>query len=98
MNGGGLSAQGLAEASQPLHAVLFDLAILGEALGRVPGSIQTLDPTIPWRAASDLRNLIIHAYWQIDLEIVAEVLNTRLEPLISSLDKLIDLLEKEEAS
>jgi uncharacterized protein with HEPN domain len=95
-NGGGLSAEALAESPQPLHAVLYDLVIIGEALGRVPNSIQTLCPDVPWRAASNLRNVIVHAYWQIDLETIARILDRQLDPMIDSLDGLIALLEREE--
>jgi uncharacterized protein with HEPN domain len=96
-DGGGLSAEALAAAKQPLHAVLYDLVVVGEALGKVPIEVRGLAPAIPWRAITDMRNLIVHAYWQIDEEIVAEVLERDLEPLISALDGLIAALAGKDA-
>jgi len=94
-NGGGLEAEILAQAKQPLHAVLFDRVLLGEALGKVPGELRALALDIPWKMATDMRNLIVHAYWQIDLDIVAAVLDRELDPLIQRLDELIRRLERE---
>ncbi len=39
---------------------------------------------------------MIHAYWQIDLEIIAEVIENRIAPLLAELDKLIGLVERAE--
>ena len=74
---------------QPLRAALYDLAIIGETLNKVSGEIKSAAPDLPWRPLADLRNFIVHAYWQVDLEIVAEVIKNRLDPLIVELDRLI---------
>ena len=49
-----------------------------------------------WRGYSDLRNYIVHSYWQIDFEIIADVIRNRLDPLISELDTLIAFVERSE--
>jgi uncharacterized protein with HEPN domain len=38
----GLSPEILAEAKQPLHAALYDLVVIGEALGKIPEEIRSL--------------------------------------------------------
>jgi uncharacterized protein with HEPN domain len=38
----------------------------------------------------------VHAYWQIDLEIIADVIKNRTDPLVSELDRLIALVEQAE--
>lgn len=43
---------------------------------------------------SDLRNFIVHSYWQIDPEIIADVIENRTDPLIESLDRLIVLVSR----
>jgi uncharacterized protein YutE (UPF0331/DUF86 family) len=48
------------------------------------------------RPLADLRNLIVHAYWQVDLEIVAEVIKNRLDPIIVELDRLIGFVARSE--
>jgi uncharacterized protein with HEPN domain len=95
-NAGGLSADVLAEARQPQHAALFDLIVIGEALNGVSAGIKSLSPDLPWQSIIDLRNFIVHAYWQIDLEIIADVVKNRLDPLIADLTSLIQLAERTE--
>ena len=91
---GGLSADILAEAIQPQHAALYDLVVIGEALNKVTPEIKALAPNLPWKAAIEQRNVIVHGYWQIDLEIIADVIKNDLLPLIAELDELIAFTER----
>ncbi len=94
VNAGGLSAAALTDAWQPQHAALYNLVIIGETLHRVSAEIKAAAPAIDWRDISDLRNYIVHSYWQIDFEIVADVIRNRLEALIAELDRLILFVER----
>jgi uncharacterized protein with HEPN domain len=91
---GSLRAAALADAIRSQHAALYDLVIVGETLHRVSAEIKTAAPAIDWRDISDLRNYIVHSYWQIDFEIVADVIRNRLDPLIVELDTLIAIVER----
>jgi uncharacterized protein with HEPN domain len=93
-NAGGFEAAALAEAWQPQHAALYNLVIIGETLHRVSPEIKAAAPGQDWKNFSDLRNYIVHSYWQIDFEIVADVIRNRLDALIAELDRLIPLAEQ----
>jgi uncharacterized protein with HEPN domain len=95
-NAGGLSADILAGARQPQHAALFDLVIIGETLNKVSSEVQSAAPHLPWRQIVNLRNIIVHSYWLVDLEIIADVIKNRLDPLIEELEKLISFVERTE--
>jgi uncharacterized protein with HEPN domain len=84
----------LAHTRQPLHAALYDLAVIGEALGKVPEDVRRLAPEIPWAAIVAIRNHVVHSYWQVDLTIIADVIQNRIDPLIAALERLIDLLRR----
>ena len=90
----GLSPDALAGAPQPQHAALYALMVVGEALAQVPVDLRNEAPGIAWRSIVGLRNHLIHAYWQIDLEIIADVIKNRIYPLMAELDKLITLVER----
>jgi len=96
-NAGGLPPDVLAAASQPLHAALFGLVVVGESLNKVSAAVKSAAPDIPWQPANELRNFIVHAYWQIDLNIIADVIENRLEPLIAQIDALIAVVEKSDS-
>jgi len=93
-NAGGLDAETLAVAAQPQHAALYNLAIIGETLNRVSAGIKAAAPGIEWREFYDLRNFIVHAYWQVDFEIIADVIQNRLHLLIRELENLIAFVER----
>ncbi len=95
-NAGGLPADILAGAIQPQHAALFDLIVIGEALNQVSGEIKSAGPEIPWQSIIDLRHFIVHAYWQVDLEIIADVIENRIELLVQQLEQLISFVERTE--
>lgn len=95
-NAGGLGHERLAEAVEIQHAALYNLVIVGETLHGVSAEVKGAAPTMEWRGYSDLRNYIVHSYWQIDLEIIAEVIQNRLDPLIKKLNTLIAFVERAE--
>jgi uncharacterized protein with HEPN domain len=94
LNAGALDAGALADAKQPQHAALYNLVIVGEALSKVSPEIKAAAPAIDWRDISDFRNYIVHSYWQIDFEIVADVIRNELSALITELDSLILFVER----
>ena len=95
-NAGGLSPDILASARQPLHAALYDLVIIGETLSKISAEVRSAAPDLQWKAIINLRNIIVHAYWQIDLEIIADIIANRIGPLVEELGKLISFVERTE--
>ena len=93
---GSLKAEALAKATQPQHTALYNLVIIGETLHRVSAAIKGAAPTMEWKGYSDLRNYIVHSYWQIDFEVIADVIRNKLDPLIAELDTLIAFVERAE--
>ncbi len=91
---GGLSAGVLASTRQPRHAALYDLIVIGEALGQVSAEVKSVGADIEWRKITNLRNIMVHSYWQVDLELIADVIGNRLDPLVLELDKLIAFVER----
>lgn len=53
-----------------------------------------LRPEIPWQQVFGLRNRIAHGYFDIDVEIISEVINNDLQPLLDATSYLIDYLKK----
>jgi uncharacterized protein with HEPN domain len=90
-------ADGLAREPQRSDAALFRIAVIGEAASQLPAEVQALAPEIPWPKVRGMRNHIIHGYWQIDLEDVAETIALDLEPLKAAANRLIGLIERTES-
>jgi uncharacterized protein with HEPN domain len=72
-------------------ALVKDIEIIGEAAGRVSADCRTRHPQIPWSQMIGMRNRLTHAYFEIDLDIVWEVVTHDLPPLVTELEKTIAL-------
>jgi uncharacterized protein with HEPN domain len=64
--------------------------ILGEAASRVSPQGQQRWPEIPWRVAIAMRNRLIHAYFDIDFDLVWDTVNEDLPPLVEQLTAILD--------
>lgn len=65
--------------------VIRALEIVGEATKRLPASIRTQYPEVPWKDMAGMRDRIIHGYDNVDLQIVWSVVKNeipRIKPVI----------------
>lgn len=51
-------------------AVLQKLSVIGEAAARVSEETRTAHPEVPWNQARGMRNLLVHAYFSVDWDVV----------------------------
>ncbi|MDE0668078.1 MAG: DUF86 domain-containing protein [Acidimicrobiia bacterium] len=70
-------------------AVLWNLAILGEAANSVAESIRNAHPEIPWREITGMRNRLVHGYLRIDDNTLWEVICEGIPELLPQLRELI---------
>jgi len=49
------------------------IEILGEAARHVPANVRKISPEFPWRAATGRRDVLAHAYVDIDPDVLASV-------------------------
>ena len=87
----GVSEDEFYENVEKQDAVLRRLEIIGEAVKHLPDEIREDHPDIPWRQIAGMRDIIIHEYFGITLEMVWVVatedildLKTRVEEIIES--------------
>ncbi|MBI5111566.1 MAG: DUF86 domain-containing protein [Rhodovulum sp.] len=74
------------------YGAVYCLIVIGEALNNIPAAVASLAPEIPWRAAINMRHLLVHYYWRVDFETVHRVLSRDCPSLIDQLDELIALI------
>ncbi|BAU43413.1 DUF86 domain-containing protein [Leptolyngbya sp. O-77] len=73
-----------------IRAVLYNLAIIGEAIRGIPPELEALHPEIPWDDVRGMRNVVIHEYFQVNLSIVWQTIQEDLVSLEASLHQLIN--------
>jgi uncharacterized protein with HEPN domain len=62
-------------------AVAHNLQVLGEAVKNIPDDIRDRYPQIEWRKIAGLRDILAHAYFAIDDEILWDIVQTKLTEL-----------------
>ena len=70
-------------------SLVKDIEIIGEAASKVSVEVRAENTDIPWTDIVDMRNHLIHAYFDIDLDIVWDSVIRDLPPLIDTLGKII---------
>jgi uncharacterized protein with HEPN domain len=87
--GGGKSSREI-ETDRLLNlAIVRLLEIIGEAAGRVSSETREAHSHIPWRATINLRNRLIHGYDTVDYEVVKQIIEDDLPPLIVQLTAIL---------
>jgi len=70
-------------------ALAMEITIIGEATARLSDELKSEHPEIPWSAIVGMRNVLVHAYFRIDLDIVWEAINQDLPQLIAQLERIM---------
>ena len=85
----GLTLEGLKGDAKTLDAVVRNLEIIGEAAKKVPEEIRRRCPDVEWKRIAGLRDILIHEYFGIDVNIVWDIVRNRLSPLERQIRKIL---------
>jgi uncharacterized protein with HEPN domain len=91
----GLSFERFTQDQQALRAVLYSLAVIGEAVGSVISELEVADPTMPWHQVRAMRNVVIHEYFRVDVEVIWETIRADLPALKMALQRISQHFEAE---
>jgi uncharacterized protein with HEPN domain len=75
--------------TQIRDAVIRNFEVMGESVKHVPFSFQNAHTSIPWYHILSLRNFIVHEFFDIDEEILWEIIQNDLEKNIHDMDAII---------
>ncbi len=84
----GLEKDEFFEDKRTQQAVIMSLIIIGEAATKVMDSyakFAQVHPEVPWRSIRGMRNRIAHGYFDINLDVVWETVQTALPELLRQL-------------
>ena len=70
-------------------AIIKSIEIIGEVASKVTDAFKTKNNKIPWNDIINMRNRLIHAYFDVNLDIVWQTVKTDLPDLIKDLEEII---------
>jgi uncharacterized protein with HEPN domain len=85
----GLSFEEFCNDRKTYSAVIREFEIIGEAVGKVTDELQREYPDVEWQDIKDFRNLLIHEYFGVDLEIVWKIIQDDLPVLMDAVREIL---------
>ena len=75
--------------TDPLHAYAIPHAvqIVGEAAGKVPDAVRAAAPSVAWQASVGMRNILVHDYGKVSLQILVDTVRGDFPSLIADLER-----------
>jgi len=80
-------------SKQLQDSVIRRIEIIGEAIKNIPNDIKKNYSQIPWKEITGMRDILIHQYFGVDLDLTWQVIEKdlpRLKRQISDISKKID--------
>lgn len=69
-------------------AVIRALEIIGEASKKLPETVKRQNPDLPWREIAGIRDILIHEYFGLNLQVIWKTLKEdfpKLKPIIAAM-------------
>lgn len=86
---GELTPGGLEADPMPAYAILHAVQIVGEAARKIPHDLREAAPSVAWQASVAMRNILVHDYGKVSLQILVDTVRKDFPPLIVELDRLL---------
>jgi len=93
---GNLSKENLDNNQELKDSIVRRLEIIGEAVKNIPDDFKEKYYEVPWKKIAGLRDIIIHAYFNIDLDIMWDIIKKDLPDLKKKIQKIKKDLEDKE--
>ena len=70
---------------------LHHILLIGEAASKLSEAARSASSTVPWRELIGMRNILIHAYFDVNWKRVWSVVANDLAPLKAEVQRLLEL-------
>ena len=74
-------------------AVMRRIEILGEAAKGIPDGFRASHTDVPWRDIAGARDILIHQYFHVDLELAWDMVKNDVPKLLSQINQILSELD-----
>ena len=85
----GMDANSFQHSDLLRSAVVHKFLVIGEAAARLSGELTDRNPQVPWAQIVGFRNILIHAYFGIDWDLVWETAKDRCPILRDQVSRIL---------
>jgi uncharacterized protein with HEPN domain len=85
-----LSLQTFSSDMRTFDAVIRNLQIIGEAVKGVPEDVRSRYTEVEWKKIVGLRDILIHEYFGVDVEIIWDIIQNKLPVLESQIKRMLE--------
>ncbi|MEZ0321218.1 MAG: DUF86 domain-containing protein [Thermus sp.] len=85
----GMSYEAFLEDERTVDAVLRNLTVIGEAVKRPPVGFKLAHPEVEWRKIAGFRDVVVHDYFGVDLELVWDVVRNKVPQLYAWVERVL---------
>jgi uncharacterized protein with HEPN domain len=78
--------------------VVRRLEIIGEAVKGIPDNVRARHPAVPWREIAGARDVLIHEYFRVDLEMTWAMVRRDLPTLETQVREILAELHRDQGS
>ena len=86
----GMTKEDLTKDRRTRDAVIRNLEVIGEAAKKLPAQTKRSHPGVEWKKIAGLRDILIHDYFGIDMDIVWDVVQNKLPPLADQIRHILE--------
>jgi uncharacterized protein with HEPN domain len=91
---GGRSRDQVFSDGMRFDAILFNLHVIGEAVKQLPRELRDRHSTVAWREIAGMRDIIAHAYFALDLDILWSAVQDDVPELRRQIEEVVEIERK----
>jgi len=90
----GLTLEEFTENTEKQDAVARRLESIGEAVKGLPQDLRDRYPEVPWRDIAGARDVLVHEYFRIDLDLAWEMVKVDIPDLAERIRRILEDLDQ----